>query len=80
MSRNRIHATEQQLGYYRKYATRHGDVLRMIRMQAQQPEPVEDEPEQEHFLEALAVAALIAVAFWVTYALLAATQPPVMPA
>lgn len=39
--RRRIHATEQQLGYYRHYRSRYGDVLRLIRMQAW---PVDAEP------------------------------------
>jgi hypothetical protein len=41
-ARRRIHATETQLGYYRTYRTRHGDVLRLIRMQAG---PIEAEPQ-----------------------------------
>jgi hypothetical protein len=41
-ARRRLHATETQLGYYRTYRTRHGDVLRLIRMQAG---PIEAEPQ-----------------------------------
>jgi hypothetical protein len=41
-ARRRLHATETQLGYYRHFRTRHGDVLRLIRMQAG---PIEAEPQ-----------------------------------
>jgi hypothetical protein len=46
----RIHATEQQLGYYRTYRTRHGDELRLIRMQAG---PIEGRAPQMPFVRLL---------------------------
>jgi hypothetical protein len=58
-ARRRIHATEQQLGYYRTYRTRHGDVLRLIRMQAG---PIEAEPQMP-FVR-LVNLFLSAVALW----------------
>ena len=58
-ARRRIHATETQLGYYRTYRTRHGDVLRLIRMQAG---PIEAEPQMP-FVR-LANYALSALALW----------------
>jgi hypothetical protein len=59
----RIHATEQQLGYYRKYRSRHGDVLRYIRMQAHPiEEPVEEPATVWHFLGLVVfVTAMVAV-------------------
>jgi hypothetical protein len=62
MSR-RVHPTEQQLGYYRKYRTRHGDTLRFIRMQAH---PLE-EPEVDDRGYA-SVWHFLGLVIWVTVA------------
>jgi hypothetical protein len=57
----RLHATEQQLGYYRRYRTRHGEVLRFIRMQAHPiEEPVEEPATVWHFIwVTVAVAVMV---------------------
>jgi hypothetical protein len=59
----RVRATEQQLGYYRKYRARHGDVLRFIRTQAHPVhEPVEEPATVWHFLGlVIFVTAMVAV-------------------
>jgi hypothetical protein len=60
--KRRVHANEQQLGYYRRYRTRHGDVLRFIRMQAHPlEEPVEKPATVWHFL-GLVIWVTVAVA------------------
>jgi hypothetical protein len=59
----RVPPTEQQLGYYRRYRTRHGDVLRLIRMQAYPiEEPVEEPATVWHLLGLVVfVTAMVAV-------------------